>query len=213
MAETPLTRWETSERRSGYGLRFAALREAGEDIDGEARLADVLAPRNARILDAGSGMGRVGDALRLRGHRVVGVDLDADLLHQSRRTYPELPVIQGRLDLLDAALLSAAGEPGPFDLIVCVGNVMILLAPDTERRVLTNLAALLADEGRLLIGFHTQAGPVSSRAYSPTEFAADAAAAGLRIEAQFATYDLHAFDPDGEYAVSVLRREPALPPG
>lgn len=206
MTETPLTRWEATEGRRGYGSHFEALRRSGEDIEGEARLADVLAPRNARVLDAGSGMGRVGAALAARGHRVVGVDLDAELLEQSRATYPDLPVIQGRLDELTAEQLEAAGEPGPFDLVVCVGNVMILLAPGTERTVLARLRALLAEDGRLLVGFHTHAQPPNSRLYSPEEFADDATAARLRIESQFSTYDLAPFEPDGEYVVSVLRR-------
>ncbi len=203
--DTTPTRWEQTEQRRGYGEHFAALRAAGDDIDGEARLADALAPRGARILDAGSGMGRVGAALQSRGHRVVGVDLDCDLLEQSRATYPDLPVVEGRLDTLSPQDLADAGHPGPFDLVVCVGNVMILLAPDTERRVLSNLVDLVAPDGRLLIGFHTRALPPNSRRYSPDEFAADARAAGLAIESRHASYDLLPFVPDGDYVVNVLR--------
>ena len=206
MTDSPLTRWEATENRRGYGAHFESLRTAGEDIEGEARLADVLAPRHARILDAGSGMGRVGAALAARGHRVVGVDLDAELLEQSRATYPHLPVVQGRLDVLSHEHLTAAGEPGPFDLIVCVGNVMILLAPDTERDVLSRLRDLLGVGGRLLVGFHTNATPPNSRHYSPAEFADDVAAVGLRIESRHATYDLAPFDPAGDYVVHVLGR-------
>lgn len=206
MADSPLTRWEATEHRRGYGPHFEALRRAGEDIEGEARLADVLVPRRARVLDAGSGMGRIGAALRDRGHRVVGVDLDAELLAQSRATYPDLPVVQGRLDVLTPEQLAAAGEPGPFDLVVCVGNVMILLAPDTERDVLERFRELLVEGGRMLIGFHTEAAAPNSRRYSPEQFADDAADAGLIIEARFATYDLEPFDPDGDYVVNVLRR-------
>jgi len=204
--ESPLTRWEASDQRRGYGALFASLHRAGEDIEGEARLADVLAPRRARILDAGSGMGRIGAALQARGHRVVGVDLDDELLEQSRATYPGFPVVSGRLETLTAEALAAAGEPGPFDLIVCVGNVMILLAPDTERAVLASFRHLLAAGGRILVGFHTGAGPPNSRAYSPQQFADDAAGVGLAIESRFATYDLLPFDPGGTYVVNVLRR-------
>lgn len=204
--QSPQTRWEGTDLRRGYGVHFEALRRSGEDIEGEARLTDVLAPRKARILDAGSGMGRVGAALQERGHRVVGVDLDPELIEQSRATYPDLPVVLGRLDVLLASDLSGAGQPGPFDLIVCVGSVMILLAPDTEQTVLARLRDLLTEDGRLLVGFHTNATPPNSRHYSPDEFAADAAAAGLVIESRFATYDLAPYDPDGEYVVNVLRR-------
>ena len=77
-----VTRWESMPGERGYGARFARLVADGADVDGEARLADVLAPRGARILDAGCGMGRVGAALRRRGHDAYGVDLDAALLEQ-----------------------------------------------------------------------------------------------------------------------------------
>lgn len=198
------TRWEATEDR-GYGPNFAEMQATGVDITGEARLADVIAPRKARILDAGSGMGRIGAALQGRGHDVVGVDLDASLLRQSRSTYPHLPVVEARLDELDAETLIHEGHSSEFDVIVCVGNVMILLAPDTEREVLSRLRALLADDGRMLVGFHLHADPTNSRTYPAAEFAVDAQACGLRIEAQFASYDLMPAGADDDYAVFLLR--------
>ncbi len=207
MSELPPTRWEQPwpEGHRGYGVRFAQMIADGEDVEGEARLADTLAPRGARILDAGSGMGRIGGALRKRGHDAYGVDLDASLLEQSRATYPDFPVAQCRLEALDADFLAGHGMPTEFDLVVCVGNVMILSSPDSERTVLTRLGALLAPEGRMLVGFALTAGP-TSREYPAAEFVDDVAAVGLAIESRFATYDLRPFDPEtGEYAVWVLK--------
>jgi SAM-dependent methyltransferase len=207
------TRWEQArahERASGqggYGAHFARLLDEGADVEGEARLADVLAPRGAWILDAGSGMGRVGGALVARGHRVVGVDFDPEILDQSRRTYPELPVVDSRLDELTPERLSAAGFPTAYDVIVCVGNVMILLAPDTERTVLANLAALLAPQGRLLVGYALSGAPSGfSREYPLEEFVADYEASGLALVHRFASYDLQPFVSGGDYVVHVLRR-------
>lgn len=212
MAETRETRWEQAraEERAagqgGYGAHFARLIEDGVDIEGEARLADVLAPRDGWILDAGSGMGRVGGALVARGHRVVGVDFDPEILDQSRRTYPDLPLVDSRLDELTPAKLTAGGHPAEYDLIVCVGNVMILLAPDTERTVLTNLAAVLAPDGRLLVGFAMTGAPAgASREYPADEFVADAAASGFAVESRFSTYDLRPFTDESTYAVHVLQ--------
>jgi hypothetical protein len=102
--------------------------------------------------------------------------------------------------------MEAAGEPGPFDLVVCVGNVMVLLAPDTERTVLAHLRELLTPGGRLLAGFHTKGGPPNSRRYSPAEFTEDVEAVGMLVESRFATYDLLPFEPDGEYVVNIVRR-------
>ncbi len=212
--DLPPTRWEQPwPSGRGYGARFAQLIADGEDVEGEARLADALAPRGARILDAGSGMGRIGAALRRRGHDAYGVDLDAELLEQSRSTYPDFPVAQCRLEMLDAEFLTAHGMPAEFDLVVCVGNVMILSAPDSERAVLSRLAALLAPEGRMLVGFALTAGP-NSREYPAEEFLDDVAAVGLAVESRHATYDLRPFDPGtGDYAVWVLVAAPLVEEG
>jgi SAM-dependent methyltransferase len=214
MAET---RWEqarASERAAGhggYGAHFAQLLAVGADVEGEARLADALAPREAWILDAGSGMGRVGAALAHRGHHVVGVDFDPEIIDQSRDTFPELPVVTSRLDELTPSVLATAGFPTSYDLVVCVGNVMILLAPDTERDALGAMAAVLAPDGRALIGFALSGAPSPlSRSYPVAEFVADCAAVGLEVESRHASYDLRPFTDESTYVVHVLRRADGL---
>jgi SAM-dependent methyltransferase len=204
--DLPPTRWEgPTEIGRGYGVHFADLIAAGTDVEGEARLADALAPRHARILDAGSGMGRTAAALRRAGHEAVGVDLDAELVEQSRATYPDLPVAQARLEQLDAAFLAAHGMPTEFDLVVCVGNVMVLLAEGSESTVLARFADLLAPGGRVLVGFSLVGAPPRSRVYPADEFVADAEAAGLVVESRWATFDLRPFDTEGDFGVWVLK--------
>lgn len=206
----PPTRWEQTTNTRGYGQRFAELAAEGADITGEARLADTLAPREATILDAGCGMGRIGAALAHNGHTVLGVDLDAELLTQAKETYPELTTLHCRLDALTPEILTTAGHATAFDLIVMVGNVMILLAEDTERDVLRRMATLLTGDGRLIVGFHTDATPPNSKTYDPDVFLDDARSVGLELEHRFASYDLRPFTGDGNYVVNVLRRH-ALP--
>ncbi|MET3961185.1 SAM-dependent methyltransferase [Marmoricola sp. OAE513] len=171
----------------------------GHDVTGEARLADVLVGRGARILDAGSGMGRIGAALQAGGHDVTAVEKDPSLVAESRRRYPDLPVVQS--DLL--ALADSLVEPG-FDLVVLVGNVIVLLAPDTEQRLLVTLRDLLAPDGRILVGFHPNQAHTSARAYAFTDFAADVEASGLVVQHRFGTYELG--EPSDDYVVAVLRR-------
>ena len=204
----PQTRWERQvlAGHRGYGARFAELVAAGQDVEGEARLADALAPRGARILDAGSGMGRIGAALRRAGHPAVGVDLDESLLEQSQATYPDLPVAQARLEALEPAFFATHAMPTAYDLVVCVGNVMVLLAEHSERAVLRAFGGLLAPDGRVLLGFSLTGAPPQSRVYPTDEFAADAAAAGLVIESRFATFDLRPFESGGDFGVFVLVR-------
>lgn len=197
------TRWELAgERNGGYGAKFAQLVADGEDVDGEARLADALLGRRARVLDVGSGMGRVSAALRARGHDVTSVEPDPGLVAQSRATYPDLPVVHA--DVLEA---DAADLGTDHDLVVLVGNVMVFLAPDTEREVLRRVRDVLAPGGRVLVGFHPVDGPATARDYSPAEFTADVEASGLRVDLHAGSYQLH--PPADDYAVWVLARDDA----
>lgn len=199
----PPTRWELAgEGNRGYGEKFAQLVADGADVDGEARLADVLVQRGARILDVGSGMGRVAAALVARGHRVTAIEPDAALVEQSRRTYPGLEVTHA--DVLAADL---SGLRGQVDLVVLVGNVMVFLAAGTEREVLGRVRDLLAPGGRVLVGFHPVDGPATARDYSPEEFLADVAASRLRADLRAGSYELH--PPADDYAVWVLSRDDA----
>jgi SAM-dependent methyltransferase len=200
----PPNRWELSVTGtdSSYAQRFEQLIEQGQDIDGEARLVDVLAPRAAAILDAGSGMGRVAGALAVRGHDVTAVEKDPDLVTRSRVRYPDVPVVACDLLELTPALLEAAGRPASYDVVVLVGNVMVYLADDTEVRALRTLGALLAPDGRMLVGFHPRKGPAHSRDYPVERFAEHVAEAGLVLESLHGSYDLR--PPSDEYVVAVL---------
>ena len=199
MTTLPPTRWELAgASECGYGETFARRVAEGADVDGEARLADALAPRRARILDIGSGMGRVSAALQARGHLVLATEPDAALRAQSEQTYPDLEVLPHQALSLDPA------ELGSFDLVVVVGNVMIYLGEDTERRVLERVRDLLAPAGRVLVGFHLTAVMAGSRTYPADEFVLDAAAAGLRVVHRFGSYELD--EPVDDYAVWVLAR-------
>lgn len=189
------TRWALAgDENRGYGENFAALLSEGADIAGEARLADALVSRHARILDVGSGMGRIAAALIARGHDVVATEPDASLREQSTAAYADMPVLPHE------ALALPALEP--FDLIVVVGNVLIYVAEDSERAVLSHLRSLLAPGGRILAGFQLGGNKKGSRVYPADEFVADAAAAGLSIDSRFGSYELHA--PHDDYAVWVL---------
>jgi SAM-dependent methyltransferase len=204
----PPNRWELTvgETESGYATCFEGLIAQGTDIDGEARLVDTLAPRGARILDAGSGMGRVAGALTTRGHRMTAVEKDPDLVRRSRARYPDVPVVVTDILGLTPSLLESAGLPTAYDVVVVVGNVMVYLADDTEVRALRVLAGLLAPDGRVLVGFHPKKGPAGSRDYPVADFTAHVAAAGLAVEHLFGSYDLRPPAPD--YLVAVLRPAP-----
>src|SRR5699024_11721939 len=97
------------EHSRRYAKRWDDMVADGVDIDGEARLADAMAPRGARILDVGCGQGRLGSYLAARGHRVVGVDLDPHLIERARDACPD-----ATWEIVDLAADGWAS--GPFDL-------------------------------------------------------------------------------------------------
>ncbi|MFW0784421.1 class I SAM-dependent methyltransferase [Gordonia sp. CPCC 206044] len=180
-----------------YIERFRTMAADGVDLGGEARLIDAMVPRGARILDAGCGPGRVGAFLHDVGHTVVGVDVDSRLIAAAQADHPGPHWIVGDLSRLD---LAAEGEPKPFDAIVCAGNVMVFLAPDTETEVLRRFVDHLTPDGVIVVGFHTD------RELSLDQFDAAVADAGLAIEHRFATWDLRAWHDDADFAVTVIRR-------
>ncbi len=180
-----------------YIERFRSMAADGHDLDGEARFVDALAPRQARILDAGCGPGRVGGRLAALGHNVVGVDVDADLIAAADRDHPGPTWITADLAELD---LSSVGISDGLDVIVSAGNVMPFLDPATRSEVVKRLAAHLSPDGRLAVGFG------AGRGYDFDDFFADAAKAGLRDELRLSTWDLRPFSASSDFLVAVLAR-------
>lgn len=179
-----------------YIERFRAMARAGEDLVGEARLVDAMASRNARILDAGCGPGRVGGYLAGAGHQVIGVDVDPALIEAAEKDHPGPRWLVGDLAELD---LPARGIADPFDIIVSAGNVMTFLAPSTRVQVLTRLRAHLAPDGRAVIGFG------AGREYAFSQFRDDAATAGFTEDLLLSTWDVRPFTDDSDFLVAILR--------
>jgi SAM-dependent methyltransferase len=180
-----------------YVERFRSMAQAGDDLLGEARFVDAMAPRGARILDAGCGPGRLGGYLATVGHQVVGVDVDPVLIEAAEQDHPGPRWLVGDLAELD---LPACGITEPFDVIASAGNVMTFLAPSTRVQVLRRLRAHLAVNGRLVVGFG------AGRGYKFDEFLDDAALSGLAAELLLSTWDLRPFEVDSGFLVALLRR-------
>ena len=187
---------ENPQFSTGYIQRFKDLAAAGEDLVGEARLVDAMLPRRARVLDAGSGTGRIAGHLSAVGHEVVGVDGDPVLVAAAEQEHPGPRFLVGDLAELD---LPAAGLPEPFDMVVCAGNVMAFLAESTRVEVLRRMRAHVTADGRAVIGFG------AGRGYLFDDFLVDVAAAGWVPDLLLATWDLRPFTPDSDFLVAVLR--------
>ncbi|EHR61084.1 class I SAM-dependent methyltransferase [Saccharomonospora cyanea] len=195
---TDRPRWFTDTRpghSEWYIERFRTMAREGADLEGEARLIDAMVRPGSRILDAGCGPGRVGAALHRRGHTVVGVDVDPALIEAAAHDHPGPRWVVGDLASVDLASL---GEE-PFDLAVVPGNVMVFLAPGSERTVLRRLSACVRPGGRIVVGYRRE------DTYPYARFDEDVATVGLRLEHRFSTWELDPFTDESDFAVSVLR--------
>ena len=180
-----------------YVERFRSMAAAGNDLAGEARFVDAIVGRNARILDAGCGPGRVGAFLANAGHTVIGVDGDPILIEAAQHDHPGPTWLVGDLAELD---LVARGFEEGFDAIVCAGNVMTFLAPSTRSEVLTRMGRHLREGGRLAVGFG------SGRGYEFDDFRQDVGSAELTIDLELESLDLRPLRQESDFIVAVLRR-------
>lgn len=196
----PTTLWPGLERPDhshAYVERFRVMAARGEDIEGESRLVDVLAPRRAHLLDAGCGPGRHGGHLARLGHRVVGVDVDPVLIDAARQDHPGATWVVGDLAELD---LPAQGIEEAFDGVLLAGNVMDFLTPQVRPEALRRIAAHVLPCGFVVVGCRV------TRGFTPAELDALLPEVGLTLEQRFATWDLRPWEPTSDFAVSVLRR-------
>lgn len=189
------------DHSSWYIERFRSMAAAGDDLDGEARLVDAMVARGSRVLDAGCGPGRVGGHLARAGHEVVGVDIDPVLIAAAEHDHPGPTWLVADLATLD---LPALGIGEGFDLIVCAGNVMTFLDPQTRQPVLERLAAHLRDGGRIVTGFG------AGRDYPFAEFFDDVDQVGLVAEVRLSSWDLRPLTDQSDFLVAVLSPSPSV---
>ena len=178
-----------------YIQRFRDMEANGNDLWGEARTVDAMAPRNARILDAGCGPGRLDGFLHELGHTVVGIDVDPGLIEAADQDHPGPTYVVGDLAEMD---LPAQGIAANFDIIVSAGNVVGFLAASTREEVLRRIAKHLAPEGRAIIGYG------AGRGYEFSDFFADAERAGLKLDVALESWDLRPFTSSSQFLVAIL---------
>lgn len=179
-----------------YIERFRVMAAEGADLQGESRLVDVLAPRGARLLDAGCGPGRHGGHLARLGHRVVGVDIDPALVAAAREDHPAATWLVADLASLD---LTAQGEDEPFDGALIAGNVMDFIGEQHRATAVRRVAGHVRAGGFVVIGCRLD------RGFTPADLDAAAPHASLALEHRFATWDLRAWHDEADFAVTVLR--------
>lgn len=189
-------------RSEAYDARWERLAAQGRSVHGEADLVDHLIGRRPSgappqiILDAGCGTGRVAVELVGRGHRIIGVDRDPDLLAAARAKMPERKWYE--LDLLEVGTMV---EPGSVDVVLMAGNVLLFADPGTEADIVAALGTTLRPGGLLVAGFQLRPGALTVAAYDDM-----CAEAGLALRHRWSTWHQDRFTDGADYQVSVHRQ-------
>ncbi len=183
--------WREATDLDAYDARWERMAAAGEPVHGEADAVErVGGDGPMRVLDAGCGTGRVAVELARRGHDVVGVDADPDMVERARRRSGAVRWI--------VADLASVDPGGRFDVVVMAGNVLPYAVEDVRPAIVANLARCLLPGGRLLSGAVTGSP-------APTDYDRWCTDAGLVPVDRWATWDGAPFT-GGDFAVSLHRR-------
>jgi SAM-dependent methyltransferase len=134
-----------------------------------------------RVLELGSGGGRLTGYLAALGGSVTGLDVAPAMVDHGRRAYPEARFVVG-----DLRELEGLGE-GAFDVVFASFNVLDVLGHEERLRVLGDIRRLLAPGGLLIMSSHNLATadrrrrPTRVIARSPLRMAANVALLPRRV--------------------------------
>lgn len=104
---------------------------------------------NKKILDVGCATGELSYHLANAGARVVGIDLNEDLLHQaaSDKKHPNLSFM--KMNMLDLNHFFTSQQ---FDAVLCFGNTLVHLDSLTQvEEMLSGVRTILKDGGKFLL--------------------------------------------------------------
>lgn len=131
-----------------YAAHFrAVLDEQALDRAVLGAFAEMVAPQG-RVLDVGSGPGRVTAYLHGLGVRVRGVDLSPAMVALATRTFPAVPCTQGEMTALAEADGALAGLVAWYSVIH--------VPPTRHPEVFAEFHRVLAEGGLLLLAFQLQ---------------------------------------------------------
>jgi SAM-dependent methyltransferase len=140
----------------------AALREGTHAVARRPPNAFLLAEaadlRPGSALDAGAGHGAETLWLAARGWRVTAVDFSATALDYARASADGLGAeAAGRIDWIEADLMTWAPPPERYDLVIC----LYLHVVGSVEKLVRRLAAGVAPGGTLLLVGHRPVDPVT----------------------------------------------------
>jgi SAM-dependent methyltransferase len=134
-----------------------------------------------RVLELGSGGGRVTGYLAALGGEVTGLDVSPAMVAHGRATYPDV-----RFEVGDLRELASFG-PAAFDAVFASFNVLDVLGHEERVRVVGDLHELIAPGGLLILSAHNLAsaagrpGPTRVLARNPLRVARNVALLPRRV--------------------------------
>jgi len=137
--------------------------------------------RPPRVLDAGCATGSLLRALAARGWEGIGIEPESAMVELARAKAQEAGLDRARFVLGDMLETEALAGPGPFDLVLCLGNSLPHLRPEGARRFLSLAAGLLAPGGALVLQLMNYAHPRVGPGFAFPELSAG----GLRFRRRY----------------------------
>jgi SAM-dependent methyltransferase len=135
-------------QRGSYVGNYANRRLIPVEVLLLARYREAL---SGRVLEVGSGAGRILGYLVGLGGEVHGIDISEAMVAHTRAAYPDADVRVG-----DLAHVSDVVD-GPFSAVLAMDNVIDTFDDDERRRTLSELGRLLAPDGLLIFSSHNLA--------------------------------------------------------
>jgi SAM-dependent methyltransferase len=126
---------------------YATRRLRPVEVDLLIRYRDAL---SGRVLELGSGAGRLTGYLAAIARSVHGIDLSEEMVGYSRTRYPDASFAQG--DLRDPAIFG----PDPWDAIVAPFNILDIVGDADRQALLDRIHDALSPGGTLVMSSHNR---------------------------------------------------------
>lgn len=126
-----------------------------------ASVLDRSIPKDATIIDVGTGTGQLSAFLSLRRKKVVGIDFSDSSLGKARQLKQKLHLDSWNLekvDLLDKEQIeNVIKKYGKFDFVLCMG---VLHHTGNAKEGFENICKLLNPNGKIAVGLYNKIGRI-----------------------------------------------------
>ncbi len=127
----------------------------GKGVNGKIRALAKTLPKNANILDLGTGLGGNSIFLYKQGFRVTCIDTDKEVIDEIKKQYP-------KINALNQNILDFNFSKEGYDLIACI-NVLHFLELKDIREIIRNVIKSLKKDGLFFLTVFSKKDPSYSK--------------------------------------------------